>query len=335
MSTVLNFKILSGCIASTGIASYFLGFPSKKPAPTPTAPNPTGDGSKLPSPPNGNNRNELYNPAADLSPSEYFRIGGFPGPLFDISQHNEFITCYDRERRIPKWVVEHITRAQLKLKLGDRKNSNFKEDQTIPLKYRSLLKDYFRSGYDRGHMAPAANNKHGQNNMDDTFLLTNMAPQVGDGFNRDYWAHLENFCRDLALNDFESIRIVTGPLFLPKLNEETGKYEVKYEVIGNPPNISVPTHFYKIILAEKPTSFRPGSSDDVYVAAFVLPNDRIPNEIPLTEFKTPVEAIERSSGLTLLSNKNNTKVLKDLCSSVKCQMVIRTFNNNMKSLPGK
>ncbi|XBW37303.1 hypothetical protein QEN19_002885 [Hanseniaspora menglaensis] len=330
MATIFNLKTLSGCIAGTGIASYFMGLPSRQP--NPTAPSPSGNDSKLPGSPNNNG---LINVSYELNPSEYFKIGGFPGPLFDISQHNEFITCYDRERKIPKWVVEHITRSQLQLKMGDRKNSNFKEDQSVPLKYRSFLKDYFRSGYDRGHMAPAANNKHGQNNMDDTFLLTNMAPQVGDGFNRDYWAHLENFCRDLALKDFESIRIVTGPLFLPKLNKETGKFEVKYEVIGNPPNIAVPTHFYKIILAEKPTSFRAGSVDDVYVAAFVLPNDKISNAVPLTDFQTPVDAIERSSGLSLLSNTNNTKKIKDLCSSVQCKMVIREFNKNVKSLPGK
>lgn len=35
---------------------------------------------------------------------------------------------------------------------GDRSKSMFKEDESIPLSFRALLKDYFRSGYDRGHM---------------------------------------------------------------------------------------------------------------------------------------------------------------------------------------
>jgi len=42
----------------------------------------------------------------------------------------------------------------------------------------------FRSGYDRGHMVPAADAKISQNAMDETFFLSNVAPQVGDGFNR-------------------------------------------------------------------------------------------------------------------------------------------------------
>jgi DNA/RNA endonuclease G (NUC1) len=50
--------------------------------------------------------------------------------------------------------------------------------------FRALLKDYIRSGFDRGHQAPAADATFTQEAMDETFLLTNMAPQVGIGFNR-------------------------------------------------------------------------------------------------------------------------------------------------------
>lgn len=46
------------------------------------------------------------------------------------------------------------------------------------------LTEDFRSGYDRGHMVPAADAKISQGAMDETFFLSNVAPQVGDGFNR-------------------------------------------------------------------------------------------------------------------------------------------------------
>lgn len=55
----------------------------------------------------------------------------------------------------------------------------------MPDLYKAKLSDYLRSGYDRGHMAPAADCKYSQNAMDETFYLSNIAPQVGDGFNRD------------------------------------------------------------------------------------------------------------------------------------------------------
>lgn len=58
------------------------------------------------------------------------------------------------------------------------------EDESIPAMFRAKLQDYFRSGYDRGHMVPAADAKLSQGAMDETFLLSNIAPQVGVGFNR-------------------------------------------------------------------------------------------------------------------------------------------------------
>lgn len=187
---------------------------------------------------------------SNVNPSGFFRYG-FPGPIHDLHNRNEYISCYDRKTRIPYWVVEHITPESLKNKSGDRKNSFFREEESVPEIFRARLKDYFRSGYDRGHMAPAANAKFDQNAMDETFFLTNIAPQVGEGFNRDYWAHLEYFCRQLT-EKYKSVRIVTGPLFLPKKDPVDGKFRISYEVIGNPPTVAVPTHFYKLIVAEYP-----------------------------------------------------------------------------------
>lgn len=64
--------------------------------------------------------------------------------------------------------------------------------------------------------------------MNDTFFLSNMCPQVGEGFNRDYWAHLEDFCRRLTTR-YPSVRIITGPLYLPKRDAADGKWRVTYE----------------------------------------------------------------------------------------------------------
>ena len=61
----------------------------------------------------------------------------------------------------------------------------FAEDTTVPVGFRARLADYFRSGFDRGHMAPAADAKFSQAAMNETFILTNISPQVGKGFNRD------------------------------------------------------------------------------------------------------------------------------------------------------
>ena len=89
--------------------------------------------------------------------------------------------------------------------------------------FRAKLKDYFRSGYDRGHQVPAADCKWSQDAMNATFALSNMCPQVGEGFNRDYWAHFEDFCRRLT-TFYPSVRIVTGPLYLPKKELDGNKW---------------------------------------------------------------------------------------------------------------
>lgn len=164
--------------------------------------------------------------------------------------------------------------------------------------------------------------------MDDTFLLTNMCPQVGDGFNRDYWAHFEDFCRRLTTR-YPSVRIVTGPLYLPRRDPTDGKWRVNYEVIGNPPNVAVPTHFYKVIFGETSAD----SSSKVALGAFVLPNAPIANEKSLKDFEVPVEAVERASGLEF-ATKLARERRKRLCAEVECEVMVREFDRERKRVSG-
>lgn len=167
--------------------------------------------------------------------------------------------------------------------------------------------------------------------MDSTFVLTNMCPQVGEGFNRDYWAHLEEFCRDLT-KKYPSVRIVTGPLYLPKRDPADGKWRVSYEVIGSPPNVAVPTHFYKVIYGEESAAQSPTAK--VALAAFVLPNAEISNEKSLADFEVPVEAVERASGLTF-AEKLPLERRKKLCEEVRCEILIKQFDNSRRLTQGQ
>lgn len=153
--------------------------------------------------------------------------------------------------------------------------------------------------------------------MNDTFFLSNMCPQVGEGFNRNYWAHFEDFCRRLT-SKYPSVRIITGPLYLPKQYPD-GKWRVSYEVIGNPPNVAVPTHFYKVILAEDGKD-----GGQVAVGAFIMPNAVINDKTPLTEFIAPLEIVERASGVEFLT-KLEGKRRKELCKEITCSIEIREF----------
>jgi len=262
-----------------------------------------------------------------VDPSGLFEYG-FPGPVSDVAARIGLVSSYDRRLRNPQWVVEHITPASLALRDGDRKNSAFLEDPAVPEKFRAKLKDYFRSGFDRGHQVPAADCKWSQSAMDDTFYLTNMCPQVGEGFNRDYWAHFEDFCRRLT-QSYPSVRIVTGPLYLPKRDPTDNKWYVKYEMIGNPPNVAVPTHFYKVIFAEDGSS-----GGKVALGAFVLPNAPIPNAKPLGDFEVPIEAVERASGLEF-ATKLPVQRRKRLCGETNCSILVKEYADRQKGFAKK
>ena len=275
---------------------------------------------KLPHPPTQTTSLVRKDVAAPVDPSGLFQYG-FPGPMADIHHTPSTLSCFDRRNRNPHWVVEHITPASLAINEGNRRHSYFVEDDTVPEKYRAKLADYFRSGYDRGHQVPAADAKWSQLAMDSTFLLTNMCPQVGDGFNRDYWAHFEDFCRRLT-HRYPSVRIVTGPLYLPRRDPADGKWRVSHEVIGNPANVAVPTHFFKVIFGE---DGRTGG--DVALGAFVLPNAVIANDRPLQSFEVPIEALERASGLDF-ATKLPTQRRKRLCADIDCSLIVREYGNS-------
>ncbi|KAF9001971.1 hypothetical protein BDQ17DRAFT_1244021 [Cyathus striatus] len=260
---------------------------------------------------------------------------GNPGPVTDLLLRQAYAAGYDRRLRHPSWTAEHLTAASLGRSAitppsedaGDRSKSAFIEDRSIPAIFRAKLQDYFRSGYDRGHMVPAADAKISQEAMNETFLLTNIAPQVGDGFNRHYWAYLEDWCRRLT-GTFQDVYVFTVPLYLPRKDID-GKWRVTHEVIGTPPNVSVPTHFAKVVLTTKPKS--PSNPDilELSSGAFVLPNAIIPDEAPLESFVVPIEAVERAAGITLFSEAMKS-TSKHICQSTKCEIIVRRFDDAQK-----
>lgn len=126
------------------------------------------------------------------------------------------------------------------------------------------------------------------------------------------------------------MRIVTGPLYLPKKDPVDQKWRVSYEVIGNPPNVAVPTHFYKVIYGEDAVDSPIGR---VALGAFVLPNAPIANQKSLRDFEVPLEAVERASGMTF-ADKLPLERRKRLCEEVKCEILVREFDKAKQQANG-
>uniref|UniRef100_A0A915IQ34 Endonuclease n=1 Tax=Romanomermis culicivorax TaxID=13658 RepID=A0A915IQ34_ROMCU len=223
--------------------------------------------------------------------SEIMRFG-YPG-FETLRTHEDFLLSYDRRNRVANWVMEHLTPEGIILGPDvNRKKSNFSADSSIHEFFRSTNDDYRRSGYDRGHMAAAANHHKSQSAIDQTFLLSNAAPQVGEKFNRGKWSDLENHVRAVVRRS-RNVYVCTGPLYLPR-REVDGKLYVKYEVIGKN-NVAVPTHFFKVVLVDT-------VEGHLNVESYIMPNAEIDDDTPLKAFQVPVEAIERAAGFLIFES---------------------------------
>ena len=115
---------------------------------------------------------------------------------------------YSLTDRIPRLVVEVL--SPVKLAGTVSREDNFRADERLPLNARADLNDYRGSGYDRGHLAPAADFKYSATAMDNSFLLSNIAPQEPT-MNQHAWNGLENATRACA-KQTGNLTVITGTL---------------------------------------------------------------------------------------------------------------------------
>jgi endonuclease G, mitochondrial len=203
-------------------------------------------------------------PVADMESASTGDIMRHGYPTFlSIKERRGHVVAYDRRHRTAAWVCEHLSPARLRHRAARREHTEFREDESDPQLFRARLSDYRGSGFDRGHLAPAADMRHSQAAMQDTFWLSNMSPQVGKGFNRGIWNDLETHVRDAA-ERHDNTWVITGPLYVAH-GEGKSRY-VQYQVIGDG-LVSVPTHFFKVIALEK----RAGAGISA-IEAYMLPN---------------------------------------------------------------
>lgn len=169
------------------------------------------------------------------------------------------------------WVAYELTREEVEGIIA-RKDA-FRSDPDIETGSASL-KDYKGSGYDRGHLAPAADMKMTAQSMKDSFYMSNMSPQ-NPSLNRGIWKELEGLVRDWAVEN-GAVYVVTGPILT----------ENSYPVIG-PNEVAVPDYYYKVILDY--------TEPELKGIAFILPNKRREGE--LMEFALTIDEAEEATGL--------------------------------------
>jgi len=216
-------------------------------------------------------------------------ITGAPESLGEAPDHTRlcrlgYVLDYDNERKDPIWVIEWLKPERFKGSADREKLGNpFAPDPDLQADKRAELSDYRGSGYDRGHMAPAASMKFSTEAMKESFYLSNMAPQVGIGLNRGIWAGLEKLTRTWTCDRSELV-VITGPIF-----------DEQPKSIGRDA-VAVPSAFFKIV-------YEPGRKRAI---AFILPNTKIDLGghdawEALKSYIVPIAQVEAETGLNFLS----------------------------------
>ena len=198
-----------------------------------------------------------------------------PAPLTHVAEQilkrTGYTVSYNKETRLPNWVAWHLTAAHTEGEYK-RQHKAFHEDGEVE-EPRATDRDYYNSGYDRGHMCPAADNKWSEQAMYESFLFTNMCPQ-NHNLNSGDWSEMENQCRRWA-KEYGDIYIVCGPVL----------YRGRHKTIGKN-KVVVPEAFFKVVLCMNPA---PKAIGFIYKNAA---GDR-----PKGDYVNSVDEVERITGI--------------------------------------
>ena len=183
-----------------------------------------------------------------------------------------YVTLNDTSAKLPVW-VSYTLYPEYALGCVPRSNG-FAPDQSLPKGSRAELSDYAKSGYDIGHVAPNGDMSFDDRAEKESFLLTNMYPQL-PGLNRGIWKLLETSVRGWAVQTNQSYTIYVGAMY------GTGNESFK--------GIIVPHGYYKIVI----------NNSTGQVAGWAFPHTKpyvnLGND--LTKFRMPIGQIQQLAGV--------------------------------------
>jgi endonuclease G len=191
-------------------------------------------------------------------------------PNDQVIYHTGYTLSYNSTYNVADWVAYELTASET-VPVVQRSN-RFVPDPLLRSGNASN-EDYRDSGYDRGHLAPAADMCYSEQTMVESFYLSNITPQV-PAFNRGIWEKLEEQVRQWAIEDKE-VYVVTGTILtrgLPTIGLD---------------RITVPAYFYKVILDYH--------QPDPKGIGFIIPNQ---GSLELVRhFAVTIDSVERVTGI--------------------------------------
>lgn len=196
-------------------------------------------------------------------------------PGDQIITHTAYTLSYSEPNEQASWVAYQLTAAETHKSFN--RSDKFVPDPLVSTGSADDA-DYRASGYDRGHLAPAADMSWSATSMQESFYYSNMSPQA-PSFNRGIWKNLEVQVRSWAI-EYDSIYVVTGPVLTKGL-----------PTIG-PDHVSVPSLYYKVILRHSPTGYAG--------IAFLMPNAG--SSASIAHFSVPIDSVEALTGIDFFPN---------------------------------
>ena len=189
-----------------------------------------------------------------------------------VIKHEGYTVSYNSDYKIANWVAYELTATEAKSKKTERSNKFVSDPQVKGA--TAMNEDYTRSGYDRGHLAPAGDMKWSAKAMRESFYLSNICPQKPK-LNRGIWKDLEEQCRLWAL-DNGSLLIVTGPVITGDM-KRLGKNKV-----------AIPKSFYKVLCYY---------TEKGYKGIGFLFENRDYKDNSLKSMVIPIDSVEKVTGI--------------------------------------
>lgn len=225
------------------------------------------------------------------SDSNLLRILVFPeyGELDTPIHYSGFSLLYDEKHEQARWVA-YVLDMSRTYRVAER-SSRFFVDPAIRTGSANHA-DYKNSGFDRGHLAPAAAMSWSETAMKESFYFSNMSPQSPD-FNRGIWNKLEQQVRKWT-QSHQQLYVVTGPILHDRL-PSIGANEV-----------SVPEYYFKTLLVYN-DSITQG-------IGFIVPNRK--GEFPLQSYAVSIDSVEQMSGINFyhhLADSLEEELESNLC----------------------
>ncbi|MBI4785402.1 MAG: DNA/RNA non-specific endonuclease [Oscillatoriophycideae cyanobacterium NC_groundwater_1537_Pr4_S-0.65um_50_18] len=204
----------------------------------------------------------------------------------------QYALSYNRDKGIPNWVSWQLNANWL----GSLPRPEFTADTSLPKGwYQVSPNDYTGSGFDRGHVIPAADRNRDPSDSQAVFLMTNILPQAADN-NRGPWEQLESYCRALVKQGKE-LYIIAGAAGTGGIGEKG-----RQSVIGRG-KVAVPASTWKVVVVlDRPGLGLTDITASTRVIAVNMPNQQGIKDRKWQDFKTSIDALEKLTGYDLLSN---------------------------------